>query len=589
MLFCSRRGAARLEAAGHLSFPLCLLLAKASSDDLATPVAERSARTTALLRRLSELAASPRQRAAASHALGCALHGAAEYAAARRCFLAAAVEGHAYSRAGVARCAAAHGDAEAARAEIDNLIASTLRPAGWMHQERALLLAASAAAGGGAAVAERMADLDAASELDPTLKYPYKMCAALLMDAHDVPAAMAEMDRVLGFMVAPDLLELRAYFALAARDYGSAARDVRALLTLDPLHAMYDGHVGAAQLLRLLDHRVERWSLADCWLQLYERWSSVDDIGSLAVVHQMLEQDPCKGIAYFRQSLLLLRLNCPVGAMRSLRLARQHAASEHERLVYEGWILYDSGRRAEALRKAQASIALHRSFEAYFLKAYALADASLDPAAAASVVELLQWALKCPSDALRKGQALNNLGSVYVDIGKYHQAADCYINALKIRHTRAHQGLARVYALQGNKQAARAEMTRLIERSKSNAGAYEKRSEYCESREAILADLAHVRRIDPIRTYPYRYRAAVLMDSRQEAEALAELSRTITFKADLQLLHLRAAFHECMGDKELAIRDCHAALAIDPKHADTLELLNTRLLGRQTPTAAASG
>eukprot|EP00850_Spirogloea_muscicola_P003450 SM000014S00238 [mRNA] locus=s14:101975:104971:- [translate_table: standard] len=491
--------------------------------------------------------------------------------------------------------------------------------------ERALLLAASAAAGGGAAVAERMADLEAASELDPTLKYPYKMRAALLMDVHDVPAAMAvssnhippaisrhgsaavgnggsqeldpfprcrglqEMDRVLGFMVAPDLLELRAYFALAARNYGSAARDVRALLTLDPLHAMYDGRVGAAQLLRLLDHRVERWSLADCWLQLYERWSSVDDIGSLAVVHQMLEQDPCKGIAYFRQSLLLLRLNCPVGAMRSLRLARQHAASEHERLVYEGWILYDSGRRAEALRKAQASIALHRSFEAYFLKAYALADASLDPAAAASVVELLQWALKCPSDALRKGQALNNLGSVYVDIGKYHQAADCYINALKIRHTRAHQGLARVYALQGNKQAARAEMTRLIERSKSNAGAYEKRSEYCESREAILADLAHVRCIDPIRTYPYRYRAAVLMDSRQEAEALAELSRTITFKADLQLLHLRAAFHECMGDKELAIRDCHAALAIDPTHADTLELLNTRLLGRQTPTPAASG
>jgi hypothetical protein len=90
--------------------------------------------------------------------------------------------------------------------------------------------------------------------------------------------------------------------------------------------------------------------------------------------------------------------------MRSLRLARKHASNEHERLVYEGWILYDTGHREEALKKAEESIAIQRSFEAFFLKAYALADTSLDPASSANVIVLLEEALKCPSDGLRKGQ-----------------------------------------------------------------------------------------------------------------------------------------------------------------------------------------
>lgn len=92
--------------------------------------------------------------------------------------------------------------------------------------------------------------------------------------------------------------------------------------------------------------------------------------------------------------------------MRSLRLARDNAGSDHERLVYEGWILYDTGHREDALQKAEASIAYQRSFEAFFLKAYALADTSLDPSSSAKVVELLEEALKCPSDGLRKGQVI---------------------------------------------------------------------------------------------------------------------------------------------------------------------------------------
>jgi len=65
---------------------------------------------------------------------------------------------------------------------------------------------------------------------------------------------------------------------------------------------------------------------------------------------------------------------------------------------------------------------------------------------------------------------------------------------------------------------------------------------------------------------------AVLMDNHKEQEAIAELSRAIAFKADLHLLHLRAAFHEHKGDVLSALRDCRAALSVDPNHQEMLEL-----------------
>jgi tetratricopeptide (TPR) repeat protein len=394
--------------------------------------------------------------------------------------------------------------------------------------------------------------------------------AASLMIKQNSEAALAEINLILGFRLALECLELRFCFYLALEDYQKAICDVQAILTLSPDYRMLGGRVAASQLRTLVREHVENWTTADCWMQLYDRWSSVDDIGSLSVIYQMLESEPAKGVLYFRQSLLLLRLNCPDAAMRSLQLARQHASSDHEQLVYEGWILYDTGHCEEGLKKAEESIKITRSFEAFFLKAYALADSSLDPYSS-QVVGLLQDALKCPSDRLRKGQALNNLGSVYVDCGKLDLAADCYINALNIRHTRAHQGLARVHFLRNDKAAAYEEMTKLIEKARNNASAYEKRSEYCE-RDLTKSDLEMVTRLDPTRVYPYRYRAAVLMDNHKDKEAIAELSRAIAFKADLHLLHLRAAFHEHTGDVLRALQDCRAALSVEPTDQEMLEL-----------------
>lgn len=62
------------------------------------------------------------------------------------------------------------------------------------------------------------------------------------------------------------------------------------------------------------------------------------------------------------------------------------------------------------------------------------------------------------------------------------------------------------------------------------------------------------------------------MDDHKEGEAITELTKAIAFKPDLQLLHLRAAFHDSMGDYDSTLQDCEAALSLDPKHADTIDL-----------------
>uniref|UniRef100_A0A7N0T346 BTB domain-containing protein n=1 Tax=Kalanchoe fedtschenkoi TaxID=63787 RepID=A0A7N0T346_KALFE len=554
-LLCHSESRERLAAVGHASFALYSFLSQtAMEEDMKSNI------SVMLLERLGECATASWEKQLACHQLGCVMFERKEYSDAQDWFEASAEAGHIYSLVGVARAMYKRGHKYKAYKLMNSLI-SDYTPVGWMYQERSLYASGQ----------EKSMDLRTASNLDPTLLYPYKYRAVSMFEENNIEGAINEMDKIIGFKVTSDCLELRAWLYIASEDYGNALRDVRALLTLDHNYMMFHGKMHGDHLVELLRLNVQEWSQADCWMQLYDRWSCVDDIGSLAVVHQMLANDPGKSLLRFRQSLLLLRLNCQKAAMRSLRLARNCSISENERLVYEGWILYDTGHHEEALAKAEESITVQRSFEAFFLKAYALADSSLDPASSLPVIHILEEALRCPSDGLRKGQALNNLGSIYVDCHKLDLAADCYTSALNIKHTRAHQGLARVYHLKNQRKAAYDEMTKLIEKARNNASAYEKRSEYCD-REEAKSDLNMATQLDPLRTYPYRYRAAVLMDDHKEEEAIAELSKAIAFKPDFQLLHLRAAFHDSLGGIASTIRDCEAALCLDPNHAETLAL-----------------
>ncbi|XP_059305051.1 ethylene-overproduction protein 1-like isoform X2 [Lycium ferocissimum] len=490
--FCSSAARERLApVVGQASFLLYYFLSHVALEDNMT-----SKVTVMLLERLKECASERWQKALALHQLGCVFLERKDYKEAQHCFEMAIEAGHVYSLVGVARTKFKQGRRFLAF-ELINGIISENKPTGWMYQERSLYSVGR----------QKILDVNDATRLDPTLSFPYKYRAITMVEESQIEAAIVEINRIVGFKVSPDCLELRAWFFIALEDYESAIRDIRALLTLEPNYMMFLGKMRADHLVELLSLHVQPWSPADCWMQLYDRWSSVDDIGSLAVIHQMLINDPGRSILRFRQSLLLLRLNCQKAAMRSLRLALNHSTFSYERLVYEGWILYDTGHREEALAKAEESISLQRSFEAFFLKAYALADTTLDSESSSYVIQLLEEALKCPSDGLRKGQALNNLGSIYVDCNKLDLAADCYVSALEIKHTRAHQGLARVYHLKNDRKAAYEEMTKLIDKAQNKASAYEKRSEYCD-RDMANSDLSMATVLDPLRTYPYRYRAA---------------------------------------------------------------------------------
>ncbi|KAJ6716366.1 ETO1-LIKE PROTEIN 2 [Salix koriyanagi] len=512
-VFCNSEARERLAMLGHASFLLYYFLSQvAMEENMASNAA------VMLLEGLEEFATEKWQKALALHQLGCIMLERKEYKGAQFYFEAAVKEGHVYSLTGVARTKYKQGQQYSAFRLMNSLIFK-YKPVGWMYQERSLYGVGQ----------EKIMDLNTATELDPTLSFPYKFRAVLKVEEKQIRAAITEIDKIISFKLSPDCLELRAWFFIALEDFESALRDIRALLTLEPKYMMFHG--------------------------------------------RMLSNDPAKSLLWFRQSLLLLRLNCQKAAMRCLRLARNHTSSMHERLIYEGWLLFDSGHREEALSRAEKSISIQRSFEAFFLMAYTLADTNLDPESSSTVIQLLEEALRCPSDGLRKGQALNNLGSIYVDCGKLDQAADCYMNALNIKHTRAHQGLARVYHLKNQRKAAFDEMTKLIEKAHSSASAYEKRSEYCD-REKAKDDLNMATQLDPLRTYPYRYRAAVLMDDQKETEALEELTKAIAFKPELQMLHLRAAFYESMGDKTSALQDCEAALCLDQNHTDTLDLYN---------------
>jgi tetratricopeptide (TPR) repeat protein len=290
-LFLGATAQQQLIMVGHASFLLYCLLS-----EVAMNIDPRTETTVLLLEKLVQLAVTPTQKQIAFHQLACIRLLRKEYSEAEHQFEVAFSAGHVYSIAGIARVAGIQGQKALAYEKLSSVITSNL-PLGWMYLERSLYSEGD----------RKLADLDKASELDPTLTYPYMYRAASLMRKKDAKLALEEINRLLGFKVALECLELRICLYLALEDYKSAICDIHAILTLSPDYRMLEGRVAASKIGTLLGAHVEQWNTAECWLQLYERWSSVDDIGSLSVIYRMLESDAAKGVLYFRQSLLLLR------------------------------------------------------------------------------------------------------------------------------------------------------------------------------------------------------------------------------------------------------------------------------------------
>lgn len=294
-IFCSSEARERLARLGHASFMLYYFLSQvAMEENMVSHI------TVMLLERLGECAKESWQKALSSHQLGCVMLERKNFKDAQLCFEAAAQAGHAYSIAGVARAKYKQGQQYSAYLLINSLIPK-YKNVGWMFQERSLY-------GMGE---QKLKDVNTAAELDPTLSFPYKYRALVKVEEKRIKAAVAEIDKIIGFKFIPECLELRTWLSIALEDYEGAMRDIRALLTLEPDYLLFNGRVSGSQLVDLLGQQIQQGSQADCWMQLYDRWSSVDDVGSLAVIHQMLDNEPTKSLLWFRQSLLLLRYVVP--------------------------------------------------------------------------------------------------------------------------------------------------------------------------------------------------------------------------------------------------------------------------------------
>lgn len=278
--------------AGNASFSLYSCLSEVSMR-----IDPRSDRTLGFLEKLVDFAENDRQQVLGFHRLGCMRLLRKEYREAEEAFESAFNLGHVYSATGLARLGYIQGHRLWAYEKLSSVISSVSPPLGWMYQERSFYCEGD----------KKLEDLEKATELDPTLTYPYMYRAVTLMSKQNAKAALEEINRILGFKLALECLEIRFCLYLGMDDYEAALRDIQAALTLCPDYRMFDGKVAGRQLRTLVYEHVENWTTADCWMQLYEKWSNVDDIGSLSVIYQMLESDACKGVLYFRQSLLLLR------------------------------------------------------------------------------------------------------------------------------------------------------------------------------------------------------------------------------------------------------------------------------------------
>lgn len=288
---CSFESKEKLENLGCATFLLYYFLSQ-----VAMEVSMVSKTTTMLLERMKECGVERWQKGLALHQLGCVFLERREYKEAQHCFDEAVELGHVYSIAGVARTKHKQGQPYSAYKLISSLIFE-YKPVGWMYQERALYNMGR----------EKGFDLDFATQLDPSLSFPYKYRALEKVEEKQIKEGIMELDKFLGFKLSPDCLELRGWLYIALEDYDSAMRDIRALLTIEANYITLHGRIRGECLVQILKSRIQKKNQADCWMQLYQQWSSVDDVGSLAIIHQMLENEPGKSLLEFRLSLLLLR------------------------------------------------------------------------------------------------------------------------------------------------------------------------------------------------------------------------------------------------------------------------------------------
>lgn len=121
--------------------------------------------------------------------------------------------------------------------------------------------------------------------------------AVTLMSERNAEAALEEINKILGFKLALECLEMSLCLYLCMDDYEAALQDIQAVLTLQ------------GSFVHLC---MSMSTTVDCWMQLYDKWSNVDDIGSLYVIYQLilLKVFFTLGNLFFSLGLIVLKHPC---------------------------------------------------------------------------------------------------------------------------------------------------------------------------------------------------------------------------------------------------------------------------------------
>jgi tetratricopeptide (TPR) repeat protein len=309
---------------------------------------------------------------------------------------------------------------------------------------------------------------------------------------------------------------------------------------------------------------------------------------------------------------------------RLLRLAEANATAEFQRLICYAWRAFDSGQRAKSCEYAELAVELlptgfkHRvehllartnaehggdagstssnvsiahavlaaeksmaggfpdgqeegnavptqqqqshalSSFAYFTLAFV--SNQLDVA-----IEAYRKCLLTNPRPSRRAVALNNLASLLMsrnDLASARLLLEESI-ATNNKYFMTYRNLAKCLARMGDRDAAHGVLTTAIQICRPlPADAFAERSKY--SSVSVQDDLDEATRLNPRLSYPYRLRAALLMDRQRDLDALKELDRALEISFDPQDAALRAVFKRDLGDLEGAISDMAVAAALCP-------------------------
>ncbi|CAM6098819.1 unnamed protein product [Calypogeia fissa] len=129
----------------------------------------------------------------------------------------------------------------------------------------------------------------------------------------------------------------------------------------------------------------------------------------------------------------------------------------------------------------------------------------------------------------QKALALHQLGRVMLARKQYSEAQDYFSSAVAAGHVYSRASVARAKFKSGHRIAAYAEGSTLLSVEKPAGWAYEEMALYCGGKEK-QGFLETATELDSTLLYPYKFRAAALMDEQKVHLAIVEIPSVLGFK-----------------------------------------------------------